>query len=120
MPNLNAALLCAQLEKLDYFITRKRDLAERYNQFFNSIGIKFLTECKNARANYWLMAIELENRKERDLFLETTNKDKVMTRPIWTLMNKLPFYRQCQHDDLKESLYLEDRIVNIPSSVIQE
>jgi len=120
MPNINAALACAQIENLDYFLNKKRDLAGRYDQFFNSLGIKFRKESKDSKANYWLMAIELENKKERDQFLKKTNQSMIMTRPIWTLMNKLPFYKQCIHDDLKESLYLEDRIVNIPSSVISD
>lgn len=120
MPNINAALACAQIENLDYFLTKKRILAERYYQFFNSLGIKFRIESKDSKANYWLMAIELESRKDRDQFLKETNQFGIMTRPIWTLMNKLPFYNQCLHDDLKESLYLEDRIVNIPSSVIPD
>lgn len=117
MPNLNAALACAQLEQLQGFIENKRELAHLYQHYFDSLGIKFKTEPANGYSNYWLMAIELENRQERDRFLEETNQQGVMTRPIWTLMHKLPMYAHCQHDGLKNSQYLEDRIVNLPSSV---
>ena len=80
--------------------------------------MNFRTENRNTKANYWLMCIELENKKERDLFLKETNKAQVMTRPIWQLMNRLPMYKNCQMDELINSLFLEERIVNIPSSVI--
>ena len=118
MPNVNAALACAQLEQLKIFLKSKRILANNYELFFQTKGIKFRTETENTKANYWLMCIELENKKERDSFLKFTNDHKVMTRPIWRLMSKLPMYKNCQKDDQKNALYLEDRIVNIPSSVI--
>ena len=118
MPNINAALACAQLEQLKIFLKSKRILANNYELFFQTKGIKFRTETENTKANYWLMCIELENKKERDSFLKFTNGHKVMTRPIWRLMSKLPMYKNCQKDDQKNALYLEDRIVNIPSSVI--
>ncbi len=117
MPNINAALACAQLEQLDGFVENKRQLAAAYQSFFTSIGVTFKTEPENSKANYWLMAVELADRKERDAFLELTNKQGIMTRPIWTLMNKLPMYAHCQHDGLQNAQFLEDRIVNIPSSV---
>jgi dTDP-4-amino-4,6-dideoxygalactose transaminase len=118
MPNLNAALACAQLEQLDLYLNKKRSLANRYEKFFSSKGIKFRTETKNTKANYWLMCIELENSKERDLFLESTNLNNVMTRPIWKSMDFLPMYKNCQKDVLLNTRFLEARIVNIPSSVI--
>ena len=117
MPNLNAALACAQLEQLDLFLTNKRTLAFEYKAFFDDSGIKFRTETPNTKANYWLMCIELENQKERDLFLAETNAAKVMTRPIWQLMFRLPMYVNCQKDGQQNALFLEDRIVNLPSSV---
>ena len=117
MPNLNAALACAQLEQLDFFLKNKRELAACYNSFFSNQGIKFRTETEDTKANYWLMCIELENKSDRDLFLNFTNEQNVMTRPIWQLMFKLPMYQFCQRDDQKNALYLEDRIVNLPSSV---
>jgi perosamine synthetase len=118
MPNLNAALACAQLEKLNLFIDTKRELANKYYSFFKSIHIKFRTELTDTKANYWLMCVELENKKERDNFLKETNKNNVMTRPIWQLIFKSPLYSNFQKDAQTNAMYLEDRIVNIPSSVI--
>jgi len=117
MPNLNAALACAQLENLNSFLENKRKLAESYAHFFNEKDMKFRTEMTKTKANYWLMCLELENKKERDLFLKETNDDKVMTRPIWQLMYKLPMYKDCFRDEQVNAEFLEDRIVNIPSSV---
>jgi aminotransferase in exopolysaccharide biosynthesis len=117
MPNLNAALACAQLEQLDSFLDNKRMLALEYKSFFDSMGIYFRTELPNTKANYWLMCLELENRRDRDSFLKETNDNKVMTRPIWQLLFKLPMYEGCQRDSQRNANYLEDRIVNIPSSV---
>jgi len=117
MPNLNAALACAQLEQLDSFLDNKRMLALEYKSFFDAMDIHFRTELPNTKANYWLMCVELENRRERDSFLKETNDNKVMTRPIWQLLFKLPMYESCQRDSQKNANYLEDRIVNIPSSV---
>lgn len=118
MPNLNAALACAQLEQLDGFLENKRKLAKEYQSFFTTKGIKFRTETPETKANYWLMCVELENKIERDLFLETTNSNGVMTRPIWQLMYRLPMYANCQRDEQVNAEFLEERIVNIPSSVI--
>ena len=117
MPNLNAALACAQLEQLDAFIENKRTLAQEYDLFFKSKGINFRTELPNTKANYWLMCLELENKKDRDLFLKETNENQVMTRPIWQLIYKSPFYSNFQRDLQKNAVYLEERIVNIPSGV---
>ena len=119
MPNLNAALACAQLEQLDTFIQKKRDLAHEYHIYFESKGIQFRTELPNTKANYWLMCLELENKKERDSFLKETNELSVMTRPIWQLIFNSPSYQYFQRDDQSNALYLEQRIVNIPSSVRQ-
>lgn len=117
MPNLNAALACAQLEQLDGFLENKRKLAKEYQSFFAVNGIKFRTETPETKANYWLVCVELENKIERDLFLETTNANRVMTRPIWQLMYRLPMYANCQRDENVNAEFLEERIVNIPSSV---
>ena len=117
MPNLNAALACAQLEQLNSFIENKRSLAEQYNSFFKSQGIFFRTELPQTKANYWLMCVELENKNERESFLKETNENGVMTRPIWQLIFKSSLYSAFQKDEQINALYLEDRIVNIPSSV---
>lgn len=117
MPNLNAALACAQLEQLDFFIKNKRLLAKQYSSFFKNKGIKFRTELPQTRANYWLMCVELENKNERESFLKETNENGVMTRPIWQLIFKSSLYSGFQKDEQNNAMYLEDRIVNIPSSV---
>ncbi|MDF2447546.1 MAG: aminotransferase DegT [Bacteroidota bacterium] len=117
MPNLNAALICAQMEQLNRFLENKRDLANTYKNYFSKTNIQFVTEIENTKANYWLNAILLENEKERDLFLEETNKSGVMTRPAWDLMNTLPMFKDCEHDDLENSQWIAERLVNIPSSV---
>jgi len=117
LPNLNAALACAQLEQLGAFIENKRELARRYQEFFESLDIPFIKEPRHTRSNYWLNAIIMPNRKTRDEFLKVTNEAGVMTRPIWRLMNKLEMYKDCQADALTNAQWLEDRVVNIPSSV---
>lgn len=117
MPNLNAALACAQLEKLSWFLEKKRELALTYNNFFQSTSVNFRTELPQTKANYWLMCAEFESREARDLFLKETNESKVMTRPIWELMFRLPMYQDCLKDDQVNAKFLVDRIVNIPSSV---
>jgi len=117
MPNLNAALACAQLEQLDSFLANKRQLAVEYAAYFEKQGILFRTETPNTKANYWLMCVQLENKVDRDLFLKITNENKVMTRPIWQLMFRLPMFNQFQKDEQTNALFLEERIVNIPSSV---
>ena len=117
MPNLNAALVCAQLEQLGAFLANKRALASEYSDYFKNQGINFRTELEGTQANYWLMCVELENLEERNAFLKATNEAKTMTRPIWQLMYRLPMYKHCYRDDQKNAEFLEERIVNIPSSV---
>lgn len=118
MPNLNAALICAQLEQLDSFIKNKRKLSENYESFFKELEINYRKENPDTTVNYWLMCVELKDRKERDIFLNETNEKGIMTRPIWKLMYKLPMYQNYFRDEQKNAQYLEDRIVNIPSSII--
>lgn len=116
MPNVNAALACAQFEQLDNFKTSKKKLYQEYKDFFNGIDINLKEQPEDSEWNYWLMSVELENRKERDDFLAATNNNGVMTRPIWQLMYRLPMYEGCQRDSQQNAEYLENRIVNIPSS----
>ena len=118
LTNLAAALGVAQMEKLDFFVEKQRELAKIYKEFFKDSDIKFITEPKNSRSNYWLNAIILEDKKQRDEFLKYTNKNGIMTRPIWRLMNKLKMFKDAQCEDLSNALWLEDRVVNISSSVI--
>lgn len=119
MPNINAALGCAQLEQLDDFIANKRETARRYKEFFEKLdsNIRFFTETENARSNYWLNAIILPNRIGRDRFLEYSNSHGVMTRPAWELMSNLSMWKHSRNDGLENSRWLADRIVNIPSGV---
>jgi dTDP-4-amino-4,6-dideoxygalactose transaminase len=114
---LNAALACAQLENLESFILNKRETAKEYSTFFKDCGINFADENQDSRANYWLNAILLENETERDQFLMETNESGVMTRPIWTLLHRLNYLSDALHDNLENSIFIEKRLVNIPSSV---
>ena len=118
MPNLNAALLVAQLENLDNFISSKRKLANVYETFFNNNNYVFVKEPMDSKSNYWLNSILLKNKQKRDEFLDETNSSGIMTRPIWILMNKSPMFGCAQCGNLKNSEWLEDRVVNIPSSAI--
>lgn len=117
MPNLNAALACAQLEQLPSFIDNKRDLAAFYKQFFNSVNISFVEEIDQAKANYWLNVVLLKDQVQREEFLRFANENGVMTRPAWELMHRLPMFSSAEKADLSNSEWIADRLVNIPSSV---
>ena len=118
MPNLNAALLVAQLENLDNFISSKRKLANVYEAFFNSTNYVFVKEPMDSKSNYWLNSILLKNKQQRDEFLDETNSSGIMTRPIWILMNKLIMFQNAQCGKLTNAEWLEERVVNIPSGVV--
>lgn len=121
MPNINAALGCAQLEQLKDILKNKRETTAKYIEFFSSIeDITFVTPISNMISNNWLNAVITENKDSREKFLTYTNNNNVMTRPIWILMNKLPMYKNCYKVDLTNSEWLEDRVVNIPSGVTLE
>jgi perosamine synthetase len=116
LPNLNAALGCAQMEKLEEILSNKRKTAANYQkEFLKKTEITFIDEPENSKSNYWLNAIILENSKERDLFLKESNESGVMTRPIWCLMNKLEMFKDCETMPLSNAEWFEDRVVNIPS-----
>lgn len=118
MPNINAAIGCAQMENLEKFIQNKRETATKYEVFFKNFqDISFFTEPTDCRANYWLNAVVLKDKKTQLEFLQQTNDNSVMTRPIWELMNRLPMFENCQNDGLENSIWFADRVVNIPSSV---
>ena len=117
MPNINAALGCAQMEHLQEFVDNKRKLAQKYNEYFKGSGITFFSEPINCKSNYWLNAVLLKDKACRDRFLEETNDAGIMTRPVWQLMNRLPMFATCQCGDLTDAEWLEARLVNIPSSV---
>lgn len=118
MPNINAALGCAQLENLDRYIADKRQTAAEYEEFFRTVdGIEFFHEPEDCFSNYWLNAVILKDKDAQQEFLQETNDNGVMTRPVWELMNRLPMFEGCETDGLKNTIWLADRIVNIPSSV---
>lgn len=118
LPNINSALACAQLEQLDCMKNSKEKIFNQYKNFFKNSEINFVDIPKDTNWNYWLMSIMLENKKDRDIFLKETNQKGIMTRPIWTLMYRLPMYKENQRDSQKNAEYLEERIVNLPSSAI--
>lgn len=118
MPNINAALGCAQLENLDAYVADKRATAAAYSDYFKNVdGIAFFTEPENSFSNYWLNAVVLPDHDKQLEFLQETNDHGVMTRPIWELMNRLPMFEHCENDGLKNTIFFADRVVNIPSSV---
>lgn len=118
MPNINAALGCAQLEHIEEYVASKRETAHAYEEFFKNVdGIEFFTEPENTRSNYWLNVVILKNKDAQQDFLQYTNDHGVMTRPIWELMNRLPMFEKCENDGLKNTIWFADRVVNIPSSV---
>lgn len=116
MPNINAALLCAQLEQFEGFLKNKRELASKYANYFNN-SLIFRSEMENTKANYWLNCIEFQNLKERNSFLEEANAQGIQCRPIWKLSFLLPMYKDCWRDGQENAIELYDRIVNIPSGV---
>lgn len=117
LPNINAALGVAQMEHIDLFVEKKRRIAGLYSSWCKEHGVCLVHEPENASSNYWLNALILENSKERDAFLEYTNRNGVMTRPAWCPMHLLPMYNACQHSNLEVTEWVFSRLVNIPSSV---
>lgn len=118
MPNINAALGCAQLEHIEEYVESKRETAKIYENFFRNIPeIEFFTEPENCRSNYWLNVVILKDKDAQLEFLQYTNDNGVMTRPIWELMTRLPMFEHCEHDELENTIWFADRVVNIPSSV---
>ena len=119
MPNINAALGCAQMEKLDSFLLNKRVIAEKYKDYFSQFDeIEFFCEPNNCKSNYWLNILLMKDNEAQKKFLQYTNDNGIMTRPVWRLMNKLPMFSTCQTDNLENTIWFEERVVNIPSSVI--
>ena len=118
LPNINAALGCAQMEQLPEILANKRELAHKYKAFFDTMpDMEFIIEPADSHSNYWLNAILLPDRPTRDDFLLYTNNHRVMTRPAWTLMNKLPIFKSAICGNLPVAEDIESRLVNIPSSV---
>lgn len=118
MPNINAALGCAQLEHIEEYVASKRETAKAYEEFFKDIPeIEFFVDSPDTRSNYWLNVVILKDKDAQQNFLEFTNENGIMTRPIWELMNRLPMFEKCENDGLKNTIWYADRVVNIPSSV---
>jgi aminotransferase in exopolysaccharide biosynthesis len=117
LPNLNAALGCAQLEQLPAFLSSKRKLATRYIEFCKGFGLQPIIEPEHCHSNYWLNGVICESAEQRNTLIKETNDADVMTRPIWALMNHLPFYKNALRGPLDNAEWLEARVVNLPSSV---
>lgn len=118
LTNISAALGCAQMEQMNFFIQEKRKLAARYAEFFVDAEFTFFAEPKDCQSNYWLNLILAKDIQHRNEILKTTNENGVMTRPAWELMNRLPMFKNNQCAPIPNAEWLADRIVNIPSSVI--
>jgi len=118
LTNIAAGLGVAQMENIDFFVNKQRELAKKYEVFFADQGIEFIKQPANAMSNYWLNAIVLKDRRMRDEFLNVSNDRGVMTRPVWTLMSELNMFKDAQSANLENSKWLADRVVNIPSSII--
>jgi perosamine synthetase len=117
LPNLNAALGCAQMERLAGMLAIKSEVATRYAEHFSRDSARHVSARPGTTANFWLNAIVLDSEHERDEFLQYSNSRDVMTRPVWRLMSRLPMFQDCLHDGLENSRWLEARVVNLPSSV---
>lgn len=120
MPNLNAALGCAQMEGLDVCLQQKRMLASQYQAFFASSEWQFVKEPDYACSNYWLNAVICPSVEARDALLAETNTAGVMTRPVWQLMHRLPMFANAMRGPLVYSEYLESHLVNLPSSPVMD
>lgn len=118
MPNINAAIGVAQLENLKYILASKKQISHKYKNFFINTDITFFSEPENSEANNWLNCILLKDRNARDEFIQYTNNNNILTRPIWQLLNKLNIFNKCYTDELKNAQWLENRVVNLPSSAI--
>ncbi|QHJ13432.1 UDP-N-acetylbacillosamine transaminase [Paraglaciecola mesophila] len=116
MPNLNAALGCAQMESLVKFLASKRELAMKYKSFFEDTEFQFVDEPEYGSSNFWLNAVICTDRHSRDELIKTTNQSGIMTRPIWQLMHTLPMYNESKRGDLTNSEFIGQRLVNLPSS----
>jgi aminotransferase in exopolysaccharide biosynthesis len=117
MPNINAALGCAQMENIGIMLNNKRETASKYRDFFYDTGIMFFDEPQDCQSNFWLNCVILSEKKEQIEYLTETNNCGITTRPIWELMSRLPMFARCQHGDLENAEWFADRVVNIPSGV---
>jgi len=118
LPNINAAIGCGQVETLSQLLEAKRKIASRYFHWGQQNNVKFIEESNNSKANYWLNTLLADTKDQRDEFLEKTNAENIMTRPSWKPMHKLEMFKNCQKDELKNTNWLADRLVNVPSTPI--
>lgn len=118
MPNINAAIGLAQIENIEYILKQKRKLAQSYKDFFTSIDVKVFEERSNENCNYWLNAVILNSKEQQQTFLTQLNEAGVMCRPIWELMTEMVMFKDCQKTNLDNAQWLSQRVVNIPSSVV--
>ncbi|UPR33110.1 LegC family aminotransferase [Vibrio cyclitrophicus] len=119
MPNLNAALGCAQMEVIELYLKQKRQLAKCYENLFSGTDFQFVTEPDYAESNYWLNAIICPDKKSREEILAGTNSAGVMTRPIWQLMHRLPMFENAMRGDLTYSEFIEAHLINLPSTPVE-
>jgi aminotransferase in exopolysaccharide biosynthesis len=117
MPNINAAIACAQLEQLDNNLGKKRQLADEYAEFCALNDLEFVMEPRDCISNYWLNAICAKDLDEREYALKFLNENGIMSRPVWTLLYKLPMYEDCYRDEQQNAEWYESRVVNLPSSM---
>ncbi len=116
MPNINAALGCAQMERIDAILQNKRDIAHAYRDFFADFSdVDYIDEPAGCHSNYWLNTVLFENVEKRNTFLELSNDSGVMTRPLWTLMPDLPMFKNAPRGDLPCARDIFNRAVNLPS-----
>ena len=118
MPNLNAALGLAQFHSLQKFIKSKRLIAEKYQKWGERFGLNFVKEDNLSKANYWLNCLILKNKREKESFIKFTQENGIMTRPTWTPMHRLKIYQDSFKDNLENTDWISERLVNVPSSPI--
>ncbi|MGX5913505.1 LegC family aminotransferase [Aliidiomarina sp. Khilg15.8] len=118
LPNLNAALGCAQMKRLPMFLEQKRGLADKYRAFFKGSDFEFVDEPGHGHSNFWLNAVLCESKTARNELLETQNKAGVMCRPVWQLMHRLPMFESCIKSNLNVAEDIEGRLVNLPSTPV--
>jgi dTDP-4-amino-4,6-dideoxygalactose transaminase len=117
MPNINAALGCAQMENIEIYLENKRETALLYKKFFENTEFTFFDEPENCRSNFWLNAVILPDKDAKLRLLTETNNNGIMTRPVWELMNRLQMFADCQCGNIENAEYFADRLINIPSGV---
>uniref|UniRef100_A0A486XXV4 Bacillosamine/Legionaminic acid biosynthesis aminotransferase PglE 4-keto-6-deoxy-N-Acetyl-D-hexosaminyl-(Lipid carrier) aminotransferase n=1 Tax=Rheinheimera sp. BAL341 TaxID=1708203 RepID=A0A486XXV4_9GAMM len=117
MPNLNAALGCAQMEQLEVFIANKRATAGLYAEYFAASDFKFVTEPQYARSNYWLNAVICPSETAKQQLLAESSSESIMLRPAWKPMHTLNMYHNCIKQPLPVTELIANRLVNLPSSM---